>query len=207
MSGYITLALVAVTVLVSWQAWERPRLLERLILWPPAIDRQQQYDRLLTHGFIHADGMHLIFNMITLYSFGQAMERYFSARITPVGYLLFYLSAVVIAILPTFMKHRHDAGYRSLGARPVERDISVPDSHPDPGFCLRRPVHLVQHVDGQARRRQHQPQCASVGCVVWNGVHAAAAAGLGRPVPASPGQPRFRRGLTGRRIKPRKRCG
>jgi membrane associated rhomboid family serine protease len=116
MNGYITLALIAVTSLVSWQAWERPQLLNRLILWPPAVERQQQYDRLLTHGFIHADGMHLIFNMVTLYSFGQAMERYFTARIGPVGYLLFYLSAVVIAILPTYMKHRDDAGYRSLGA-------------------------------------------------------------------------------------------
>lgn len=116
MTGYITIALVAVTALVSWQAWERPKLLERLILWPPAIDRQQQYDRLLMHGFIHADGMHLIFNMITLYSFGQLMEGYFSARIGPVGYLLFYLSAIVIAILPTYMRHRHDPNYRSLGA-------------------------------------------------------------------------------------------
>ena len=116
MNGYITLALVAVTVLVSWQAWERPKLMDRLILWPPAIDRQKQYDRLLTHGFIHADGMHLIFNMLTLYSFGRAMEGYFSARIGPVGFLLFYLSAVVVAILPTFMRHRHDARYRSLGA-------------------------------------------------------------------------------------------
>jgi membrane associated rhomboid family serine protease len=116
MNAYVTLMLIAVTVLVSWQAWERPRLLDRLILWPPAIDRQQQYDRLLTHGFIHADGMHLAFNMITLYSFGQMMEAHFSARIGSVGFLLFYLSAVVMAILPTYMRHRHDAGYRSLGA-------------------------------------------------------------------------------------------
>ncbi len=43
MNGYITLALVTVTVLASWQAWERPKLMDRLILWPPAIDRQQQY--------------------------------------------------------------------------------------------------------------------------------------------------------------------
>ncbi len=116
MNGYITLALVAITVLVSWQAWERPKLMDRLILWPPAIDRHKQYDRLLTHGFIHADGMHLVFNMVTLYSFGRMMEGYFGARIGPVGFLLFYLSAVVIAILPTFMRHRHDARYRSLGA-------------------------------------------------------------------------------------------
>jgi membrane associated rhomboid family serine protease len=112
----ITLALIAVTAIVSWQAWERPRLLDRLILWPPAIDRRREYDRLLTHGFIHADVMHLAFNMITLYSFGGVMEAYFGDRITPVGYLLFYLSAVVIAILPTYTRHRRDAQYRSLGA-------------------------------------------------------------------------------------------
>jgi len=116
MNGYITLALVAVTVLVSWQAWERTKLMDRLILWPPAIDRYKQYDRLLTHGFIHADGMHLVFNMVTLYSFGRVMEGYFGARIGPLGFLLFYLSAVVVAILPTFMRYRHDARYRSLGA-------------------------------------------------------------------------------------------
>lgn len=116
MNGIVTIALIAVTCLVSWQAWERQSLLDRLILWPPAIERRQQYDRLLTHGFIHADGMHLAFNMITLYSFGQAMEGFFSARIGPVGYLLFYLSAVVAAILPTYMRHRHDGSYRSLGA-------------------------------------------------------------------------------------------
>lgn len=116
MTGYVTLALIAVTVIVSWQAWQQPRLLERLILWPPAVDRHRQYDRLLTHGFIHADWGHLLFNMITLYSFGSTMERYFADRITSVGYLLFYLSAVVVAILPTYMRHKHDAHYRSLGA-------------------------------------------------------------------------------------------
>ena len=116
MTGYVTLALIAVTVIVSWQAWQQPRLLDRLILWPPAVDRHRQYDRLLTHGFIHADWGHLLFNMITLYSFGSAMERYFTDRITAIGYLLFYLSALVMAILPTYMRHKHDAHYRSLGA-------------------------------------------------------------------------------------------
>lgn len=116
MSAPITLVLVAVTCLISWQAWERPRLLERLILWPPAIDRQRQYDRLLSHGFIHANGVHLVVNMVTLYSFGAAMEGVFAERIGSVGYLAFYLSAIVVAILPTFLRHRRDARYSSLGA-------------------------------------------------------------------------------------------
>lgn len=112
----LTYALIAVTVVVSWLAFDRPRLLDRLILWPPAIDRKKQYDRLLTHGFIHADWSHLLFNMITLYFFGRAIERVISQLIGPLGFLLFYLSAIVIAILPTYLRHRHDPHYRSLGA-------------------------------------------------------------------------------------------
>ena len=112
----LTLVLIAVTVLVSWRAFTDQRLLGRLILWPPAVQRNHQYDRLLTYGFVHADWMHLAFNMITLWSFGSAVEQVFSAWITPLGFVLFYLSAIVVSILPTFLKHQRDANYRSLGA-------------------------------------------------------------------------------------------
>ena len=112
----LTLILIAVTVLVTWLAFNNPRLLDRLILWPPTIDRKHQYDRLLTHGFIHADWQHLLFNMITLFFFGRFAEQVIGSMIGPVGFVLFYLSAIVIAILPTYLRHRHDAQYRSLGA-------------------------------------------------------------------------------------------
>ena len=112
----LTLILIAVTVLVTWMAFNNPRLLDRLILWPPAIDRKHQYDRLLTHGFIHADWQHLLFNMITLFFFGRFAEQEMVPMIGPVGFVLFYLSAIVIAILPTYLRHRHDVQYRSLGA-------------------------------------------------------------------------------------------
>ncbi len=112
----ITLILVAMTVLLSWQAFERPRLLDRLMLWPPAIDRQRQYDRLLTHGFVHADWQHLLFNMITLFFFGRSVERLFAPYIGAMGFALFYLSAILVAMLPSYLRHRHDPRYRSLGA-------------------------------------------------------------------------------------------
>ena len=54
--------------------------------------------------------------MITLYFFGRVIEREISALIGPIGFVLFYLSAIVIAILPTYLRHRHDPHYRSLGA-------------------------------------------------------------------------------------------
>jgi len=112
----VTLLLIGVTVLISWRAFSDQRLLDRLILWPPAIERQRQYERLLTHGFIHADGMHLLFNMVTLYFFGGRIERMFAPYIGQFGFLLFYLSAIVVAIMPTYLRQRHDPHYRSLGA-------------------------------------------------------------------------------------------
>ena len=112
----LTIVIVAITVLVSWRAFNDRALMERMILWPPAVERRKQYDRLLGYGFVHADWMHLAFNMITLWSFGSAVEREFSAMITPVGYVLFYLSTIVVSILPTYHAHRNDPHYRSLGA-------------------------------------------------------------------------------------------
>lgn len=111
-----TFLLIGITVLVSWQAFNNPRLLERLILWPPAIERHRQYERLVTHGFIHADAQHLLFNMITLFFFGRAIEPVFVAKIGVVGFVAFYLSAIVMAIMPTYFRHQHDSHYRSLGA-------------------------------------------------------------------------------------------
>jgi membrane associated rhomboid family serine protease len=112
----ITFILIAVTVLVSWQALEKRRIFERLVLWPPGVERFHQYDRLLTHGFVHADWMHLLFNMITLYFFGRAVESVFAQLVGQAMYVLFYLSAIVVAILPSYLRHRKDGSYVSLGA-------------------------------------------------------------------------------------------
>ena len=111
-----TWILIGLTVIVSWVAFERPKLMDRLTLWPPAIDRKHEYDRLVTYGFVHADWMHLLFNMMTLYFFGPLAERYYAEYMGPLAYPLFYLSALVVAILPTYLRHRRDAHYRSLGA-------------------------------------------------------------------------------------------
>ena len=70
----VNLLLIAITVIVSWMAFKNRKLGDRLILWPPAVDRHRQYDRLVTYGFIHADLAHLAFNMITLFFFGGQIE-------------------------------------------------------------------------------------------------------------------------------------
>ncbi|KAB7762578.1 rhomboid family intramembrane serine protease [Xanthomonas sp. LMG 12461] len=113
----VNLILIVLTVLVSWAAFNNRRLLDRLILWPPAIDRHKQYDRLVTYGFIHADFPHLLFNMVTLYFFGGPIEVLME-RMTGnmLVYPLFYLSALVVSILPSYLKNQKNPNYMSLGA-------------------------------------------------------------------------------------------
>lgn len=112
----ITLIIIALTCVVSFMALKNARLLDDLILWPPAISRQREYHRLVTYGLVHADFGHLLFNMITLYFFGRVMEGFFSARLGTFGFALFYIGALVVSILPTYLKNRDNPQYRSLGA-------------------------------------------------------------------------------------------
>ncbi|NCT66066.1 MAG: rhomboid family intramembrane serine protease [Rhodanobacteraceae bacterium] len=112
----VTLFIIAVTCVVSFAGFSNPRLIDRLILWSPALTRGKEYWRLASCGLIHADVPHLLFNMITLYFFGTAMERFYVSYLGGGGYLLFYVGGLVVSSLPSWWQHRNDNGYRSLGA-------------------------------------------------------------------------------------------
>jgi membrane associated rhomboid family serine protease len=117
----ITLIIVIVTVLVSIGAFSNQKILEDLIFYGPAVSQRRQWYRLLTHGLIHADPAHLIFNMIALYSFGNALETVFSSsclfgQMGRVMYFILYVTALVAASIPDLLKHRDNYHFRSLGA-------------------------------------------------------------------------------------------
>lgn len=112
----VTLAIIAITCVVSWIAFKDGKLMERLLLWPPAIERRREYWRLLSYGLVHADFQHLLFNMITLFFFGRAMEGFFGQHLGALGFLWFYLGGLLVSILPTYLVNRNNPDYRSLGA-------------------------------------------------------------------------------------------
>lgn len=114
-SGAFTLGFIALTALVSWQCFERPGLLDRLLLWPPAVQRGQ-YDRLFTYGLVHADFGHLLFNMITLFFFGRLIEDFLANRFGLWAFPFFYVSALLVSVLPGYFRHARDPSYRTLGA-------------------------------------------------------------------------------------------
>jgi membrane associated rhomboid family serine protease len=112
----MTLVIIIITVIISIGAFSNEKMRNDLIFWPPLINKKQQYYRFITSGFIHADWAHLLFNMITLYSFGEAMELFYVMKIDKMGYLLFYLGGLIFSELPSYIKHINNYQYRSLGA-------------------------------------------------------------------------------------------
>lgn len=116
----ITIILIIITVITSYYAWNNPDIYQKWIMRPYSVSNRKEYQRFITSGFIHADGMHLFFNMFTLYFFGDIIEQIFGMLYgSGTGLLLFlllYLGGIVISDLPTFFKHRNSPYYASLGA-------------------------------------------------------------------------------------------
>lgn len=115
----ITLIIIVVTCIVSFIAFSNEKLFDDLIFYPPAITYQKQFYRFFTCGFIHANYGHLLFNMYSLYAFGEYVESLFHEAFGPSGkwlYLLMYLSSLYFCLLPTYLKNKDNENYRSLGA-------------------------------------------------------------------------------------------
>lgn len=116
MSINSNLIIIAVTCLVSILAFNNTRIVQQLILWPPALSRDHQYYRLISYGLLHADPQHLLFNMLTLYFFGNSMETLYTHYMGPLGFVLFYVGGLIASILPTWLSNRNNSRYHSLGA-------------------------------------------------------------------------------------------
>jgi membrane associated rhomboid family serine protease len=114
----ITLTIIIVTCVVTLAGFRNGKVVDELIFWPPAINKNHQYYRFITCGLIHADYMHLIFNMLTLYFFGTFMEAHYQGELglQKWYYLALYIGALIVSNIPTYLKHRNDYNYRSLGA-------------------------------------------------------------------------------------------
>ncbi len=115
----ITNILIAITLISSLLAFNNDDLMRKWILNPYLVHNRKQWWRMLSSGFIHADFMHLFFNLFAFYGFGMAVESYYTAVFEEKGlylYLLLYLGAIVIANGPSLKKHKDNHYYNSLGA-------------------------------------------------------------------------------------------
>jgi membrane associated rhomboid family serine protease len=117
----LTIILIGMTALVSYQAFNRPDMKYKLAFHPVSISEFGQWYRFLTSGFVHGDWQHLILNMYVFYLFGGILEDIFTQWIFDpwlgrIVFLLFYLSAIIVSDIPSFFKHKDNSAYSAVGA-------------------------------------------------------------------------------------------
>src|SRR5690606_6956885 len=92
--------------------WGNPRIIERCVFRPYEFARGRRRGTLIASGFAHADGAHLLFNMITFYFFGVPME--FVLGTGP--FLVLYALGLALSPVISLIRHRDNSQYATLGA-------------------------------------------------------------------------------------------
>lgn len=116
----LTLILVLMTGIVSYQGFNNPATNAKLMLYPIQMKARGEWYRFISHGFVHADWMHLIVNMLVLYQFGTFLEatfiQVFGAGVGQILYVILYLSSIIISAIPSYFQHQDNPGYAAVGA-------------------------------------------------------------------------------------------
>src|SRR6266446_679126 len=110
-STLCTTLLIVMTGVWSYLGFQSRAVEGKYIFSPERILAGNEYYRLVTSAFLHADWRHLIFNMLSLYFFGPSIESFLGKT----QFLLIYFGAVVGGNLLSLYVHRHH-DYRAYGA-------------------------------------------------------------------------------------------
>lgn len=107
----ILLILMVATALFSYKGFNDIGFFRKYEFHIGSIRAGEQY-RMITSGFLHADFMHLAFNMLTLYFFAPVVMAYLGT----ITFLLIYFGSLIFGSLLTLVLHKDDYSYRAIGA-------------------------------------------------------------------------------------------
>lgn len=108
----VPVLLIGTVAIVSLLGWVHKPLRDALLLNPYRVRQSGHVHRLLTAGWVHANASHLVFNMLSLYFFADPVLKVLG----PTSFVALYVSAVVMAFVPTTLRHMRNPGYNTLGA-------------------------------------------------------------------------------------------
>jgi membrane associated rhomboid family serine protease len=125
-------SLLAINVLASIFAFSNKEFMETNIFHMGSVLRRKEYYRIITSSFLHGDPMHLLFNMVTLFFFGPALEYLMGTG----NFAILYFGSQLGAEAVTIWFQRQNLDYRSLGASGSVSGVVV-------GFSLYAPFSLL----------------------------------------------------------------
>lgn len=106
------LLLTLIVVTSAFGLLASPSWIERSLFRPYWLFRRHEYPTLVASGFMHADVAHLLFNAITFWAFAFKLERVIGS----VAFASLYAFGLLVSDAGTWLRHRHDPEYRTLGA-------------------------------------------------------------------------------------------
>ncbi|MBK7109801.1 MAG: rhomboid family intramembrane serine protease [Chitinophagales bacterium] len=116
----ITVIIIILTAITSILAFNNAVMKGASLFYPYLVKKHGEWHRFLTSGFVHADWLHLAVNMYVLYMFGDILEKYllpaYFHQKAKLIFLIIYIGGMIVADIPSYIKHRNDPSYRSLGA-------------------------------------------------------------------------------------------
>ena len=116
----LTLIIVIITGIISYRSFENRNLFNKLKHHPYSENKNKEYHRFITSGFVHGSWMHLGINMFVLWQFGEIVEKVFMISFGEVmgrlNFLLLYFLTIIFADIPTFIKHKDNPHYSAVGA-------------------------------------------------------------------------------------------
>ncbi len=109
--GLVTIVIIAANAIISFKGFDNRLFFEKYKFNVGGIRRGEQL-RMFSSGFLHVDTQHLIFNMLTLYFFADAV-------ISVLGnfqFILIYLASLLFGNLLSLYFHKDEYWYSAVGA-------------------------------------------------------------------------------------------
>src|SRR4051794_7615451 len=93
--GLGAMAIFLATIVISLVGLKSPQFVARMLFRPYYLVRNKEWHRLITSGFVHLDGSHLLFNMLSYFFFAFTLER----AIGTTRFLLLYIVSLALSEL------------------------------------------------------------------------------------------------------------
>jgi membrane associated rhomboid family serine protease len=123
--------IILITVVVSIGAFNNRAIMDRFMFNPYDVKHYKNHIRIVAHMLIHADYMHLGFNMMALYFLGNifldvpcnvyqdvdcGLIQTFGNGIGQMHFVTLYILGGLFATVIPYLRHQDNPSYRSLGA-------------------------------------------------------------------------------------------
>ncbi|RUT70204.1 rhomboid family intramembrane serine protease [Flavobacterium cupreum] len=107
----ILIGIIVANALISYKGFNDIAFFRKYEFHVGSIRSGEQI-RMLSSGFLHADMMHLIFNMLTLWFFAPVVLNWLGNF----SFVLVYFGSLIFGSLLTMLFHKNDYSYRAVGA-------------------------------------------------------------------------------------------